>query len=124
MSICYDLRFPELFRALADANCDIMVVPAAWYLFTGKDHWEVLVRARAIENQAYVIAACMSGRHPAGLAYGRSMVVNPWGTVLATAQDGPGYALAEADFDELARVRRELPALASRRLRSTASVRV
>ncbi|WP_339910776.1 carbon-nitrogen hydrolase family protein [Symmachiella dynata] len=115
-SICYDLRFPELFRALADRQADVIAVPAAFAFGTGCDHWEVLLRARAIENQAFVIAPNQHGRHtPTLQSYGRSMIVDPWGTVLATAADGESLALAELDFQRLQDIRRHLPALAHRR---------
>ncbi|HEX5502341.1 MAG TPA: carbon-nitrogen hydrolase family protein [Thermomicrobiales bacterium] len=116
LSICYDLRFPELYRAQALRGAEILFVPAAFTLFTGKDHWEVLLRARAIENQCFVVAAGQTGKHEPGAAcYGRSMVIDPWGTVLATAPDGVGLALADIDFAHLRRIRAELPALANRR---------
>ncbi len=116
MSICYDLRFPELYRALAVRGAELLFVPAAFMLYTGKDHWEVLLRARAIENQCFVVAAGQVGSsEPNVTCYGRSMVVDPWGTVLATAPDGVGMAVADLDFDHLRRVRAELPSLANRR---------
>lgn len=131
MSICYDLRFPELYRLLALQGAEILFVPSAFTLFTGKDHWEVLLRARAIENQCFVVATGQVGKHPPANAacYGRSMIIDPWGTVLATAPDGIGMAIADLDFAQLARIRRELPSLANRRpeayeLRATASSRV
>ncbi|MGH7483379.1 MAG: carbon-nitrogen hydrolase family protein, partial [Longimicrobiales bacterium] len=116
LSICYDLRFPELYRLLALQGAEVVVVPAAFHYHTGKDHWEVLLRARAIENQVFVLAANACGSHPGGWkSHGRSMVVDPWGIVLATAGDGPGVCVAECDLDVLERVRRELPSLANRR---------
>ncbi len=116
LTICYDLRFPELYRLLALDGAEMIAVPAAFHQYTGKDHWEVLLRARAIENQVYIVAAQESGRHPGGwVSYGRSMIVDPWGTVLATAPDGAGLAVADCDLETLARVRRELPSLANRR---------
>jgi len=116
LSICYDLRFPELYRALASQGAEILFVPAAFTLFTGKDHWEILLRARAIENQCFVVAAAQIGKHPPnGNCYGRSMIIDPWGTVLATAPDTVGMAIAELDFDQLRRTREQLPALANRR---------
>ena len=91
MSICYDLRFPELYRRLAIEGAQVLLVPAAFTAHTGRDHWEVLLRARAIENQCYVVAAGQSGDHePGSSCYGRSMVVDPWGTVVAQAVDGVG----------------------------------
>ncbi len=117
LTICYDLRFPELFRALADQDAEILFMPAAFTLFTGKDHWEVLLRARAIENQAFVLASGQQGKDKLGRStYGRSMIVDPWGTVLAVAPDGPGYAMAELDFSRLQAIRNQLPSLANRRL--------
>jgi len=115
-AICYDLRFPELFRQLVDLGCDLFCVPSAFTLATGRDHWEVLLRARAIENQAYVIAPNQFGQHAPGLTtYGRSMIIDPWGTVLATAADGEGVIAADVDLGRVAAVRERLPALAHRR---------
>jgi predicted amidohydrolase len=117
LSICYDLRFPELYRRLADAGAQLLLVPSAFMLHTGRDHWEVLLRARAIENQCYVLAAGQIGDHdPGRTCYGRSMVVDPWGTVLAQAPDQVGVTVADLDLERLARVRAELPSLANRRL--------
>lgn len=116
-SICYDLRFPELYRRLARAGAEVLLVPSAFTAPTGAAHWDVLCRARAIENQCYVLAANQSGPSPYGHDdHGNSLVVDPWGEVLARAGDGPGVAVAELDGAVLARVRRELPALAHRRL--------
>jgi predicted amidohydrolase len=117
LSICYDLRFPELYRRLADAGARVLVVPAAFMLHTGRDHWEVLLRARAIENQCYVLAAAQIGDHePGRTCYGRSMVVDPWGTVLVQAPDEVGVTVVDLDLDRLATIRAELPSLANRRL--------
>ncbi|WP_117208879.1 carbon-nitrogen hydrolase family protein [Allorhizocola rhizosphaerae] len=118
LSTCYDLRFPELYRRLAiDGGAQVIVVPAAFMLHTGKDHWEVLLRARAIENQCYVVAAGQIGDHdPGRTCYGRSMVIDPWGTVIAQAPDTIGVTVAELDLERLARIRQELPSLANRRL--------
>ena len=117
LSVCYDLRFPELYRLLAKAGAVLMTVPAAFTLMTGKDHWEVLLRARAIENQAYVMAPAQQGRHPKErLTWGHAMVVDPWGLVVARASEGEGLAMAELDLEYLAKVRRTLPALQHRRL--------
>ncbi len=117
MSICYDLRFPELYRRLAVAGARILLVPAAFTAHTGKDHWEILIRARAIENQCFVVAAGQTGDHEPGRScYGRSMVVDPWGTVLAQVPDGVGVAVADLDLDRARRIRQELPSLANRRL--------
>ncbi|MGC5329691.1 carbon-nitrogen hydrolase family protein [Micromonospora sp. DT62] len=118
LSICYDLRFPELYRRLViEGGAQLLVVPAAFTLHTGRDHWEVLLRARAIENQCFVAAAGQTGDHqPSRSCYGRSMVVDPWGTVLTQVPDGPGLAVADLDLDRLRTIRAELPSLANRRL--------
>jgi deaminated glutathione amidase len=117
LSICYDLRFPELYRRLAVDGATVLVVPAAFMMHTGRDHWEVLLRARAIENQCYVLAAGQIGDHePGRTCFGRSMVVDPWGTVVAQAPDTIGITVADLDFERLSRVREELPSLANRRL--------
>jgi predicted amidohydrolase len=115
LAICYDLRFPELFRILALRGAQLIVLPAAFTLTTGKDHWETLIRARAIENGVYMAAAAQWGKHPPGnWCYGRSMVVDPWGTVVATASDGVGYATATVDRSRVEAVRRQIPSLANR----------
>ncbi|GAB3088894.1 carbon-nitrogen hydrolase family protein [Micromonospora schwarzwaldensis] len=118
LSICYDLRFPELYRQLAvDGGAELLVVPAAFMMHTGRDHWEVLLRARAIENQCFVAAAGQTGDHdPGRTCFGRSMVVDPWGTVVSQVPDGPGLTVAEIDLDRLRTIRAELPSLANRRL--------
>ncbi|MDF2758016.1 MAG: hydrolase, carbon-nitrogen family protein [Thermomicrobiales bacterium] len=116
LTICYDLRFPELFRILALKGAQAIVLPAAFTLMTGKDHWETLIRARAIENELYVIAPAQWGTHrPGKWCYGRSMVVDPWGTVVTTAPDGVGIAYATVDPSRVASVRRQIPSLANRR---------
>jgi predicted amidohydrolase len=116
LSICYDLRFPELYRILAVRGARILTLPAAFTLTTTRDHWEVLVRARAIENQAFVIAANQFGEHPAGQhSGGRSMIVDPWGLVLAQAPDSEGYIVAELDLERQLEIRTRLPSLANRR---------
>jgi predicted amidohydrolase len=116
MTICYDLRFPELFRILALRGARVLLVPAAFTLATTRVHWEVLLRARAIENQAFVLAANQIGSHPPGLrSGGRSMIIDPWGVVLAQAADDVGVVIADLDFAALERIRRELPSLANRR---------
>jgi predicted amidohydrolase len=116
LTICYDLRFPELYRRLAVEGARILAVPSAFTEPTTRDHWEVLLRARAIENQAFVIAANQVGRHAPGLRTGgRSMIVDPWGLVLAQAPDSESYAIADLDLDRLQRIRADLPSLANRR---------
>jgi predicted amidohydrolase len=118
LSICYDLRFPELYRELARRGARVLCVPSAFLERTGKAHWEVLLRARAIENLAYVLAPAQVGHHGGGRSsYGQAMIVDPWGVVLAQVPDGEDVAVAELDFDRLARLRRELPALSHTRLR-------
>jgi predicted amidohydrolase len=117
LTVCYDVRFPELYRSLAQKNVRMIAVPAAFTLHTGRDHWHVLLRARAIENLAFVLAAAQYGRHNAKrVTYGHSMIVNPWGQVLAEVGDHEGVAVAELDFDYQDRVRQELPSLQHRRL--------
>jgi predicted amidohydrolase len=116
LTICYDLRFPELYRRLAVDGARILAVPSAFTEPTTRDHWEVLLRARAIENQAFVIAANQVGRHAPGLRTGgRSMIVDPWGLVLAQAPDAESYAIADLDLDRQAHIRADLPSLANRR---------
>ncbi len=115
-SICYDMRFPELYRLLADKGADIVFVPAAFTAQTGRAHWEVLLRARAIENQVFVVAAAQWGPHPVGReCFGGSTIIDPWGGVLATAPAGPGMALARLDLTRLAAVRAALPCRRHRR---------
>jgi predicted amidohydrolase len=120
LSICYDLRFPELYRRLTRAGATAVTVPAAFTAYTGAAHWEALLRARAIENQVYVIAPNQSGKSPHGFPdYGHSMIVDPWGTVVARASgEGEAVVTAEIDADLLARVRREMPCLSHTRLPS------
>jgi predicted amidohydrolase len=118
LTVCYDLRFPELYRRLADEGAEILTIPAAFTLYTGKDHWELLVRARAVENFAYVVAPAQWGRHSANrVTFGNAMVVDPWGVVLARCPDGEGVCVAPFSRDRIEHVRRELPALKHRRLR-------
>ncbi len=117
LSICYDLRFPELYRALMVPPCDLICVPSAFTHTTGRAHWELLLRARAVENQCYVVAAAQGGTHENGRrTWGHSMIVDPWGEVLAVHDEGEGVVLAEVDATRIAQVRRQLPALAHRRL--------
>ncbi len=116
LTICYDLRFPELFRILAVRGARAVALPAAFTLHTGRDHWEVLVRARAIENQVFVIAAGQIGVHPPGHeSYGRSMIVDPWGVTLAVAPDSECFVIADLDLTAQDRIREQLPSLAHRR---------
>src|SRR6186997_911138 len=115
LTVCYDLRFPELYRVLAVEGAEVVTVPAAFTLFTGKDHWELLLRARAVENQCYVAAANSWGTHSGNRAtYGRSMIVDPWGVVLATAPDEDAVVTAEIDKAQIARIRRAVPSLTNR----------
>jgi predicted amidohydrolase len=115
LAICYDLRFPELFRILALRGAELIVLPAAFTMTTGKDHWEVLIRARAIENGVYMVAPAQVGQHPPGnWSYGRSLIVDPWGTILATAPDTETVITADVDLAYLRKVRRQVPSLANR----------
>ena len=115
LAICYDIRFPELFRILALRGADIVMLPSAFTLMTGKDHWDPLIRARAIENSLFMIAAAQVGSHPPDrMCYGRSMVVDPWGVVLAQAGDIPTVITATLELEELARVRAQIPSLRNR----------
>ncbi len=116
LSICYDLRFPELYRLLALSGAEVLLVPAAFTMFTGKDHWHVLLRARAIENQTWVLAPGQFGPHePNAQCYGHSLIIDPWGTVVADASNGEGVVVADLDFDALRKIRTQLPSLANRR---------
>lgn len=122
LSICYDLRFPELYRALMAPPCDLIAVPSAFTHTTGQAHWELLLRARAVENQCYVIAPAQGGRHENGRrTWGHSMVVDPWGEVIAVLPEGEGVVTAELDAARIAQVRAQLPALAHRKLGNSAS---
>jgi nitrilase len=113
LSVCYDLRFPELYRALG--HCDLILVPAAFTAVTGRAHWETLLRARAIENLCYVLAPAQGGRHDNGRAtFGHSMLIDPWGEVLAQRDDGAGVVVGEVDPARIARLRANLPALEHR----------
>src|SRR6266498_3937527 len=117
LTVCYDLRFPELYRKLASFGAEVLTIPSAFTLFTGKDHWEVLVRARAIENLAYVMAPAQVGRHsPTRQTFGNAMIVDPWGVVLARCADGEGVCVAPFNRTRLEKVRAELPALKHRKL--------
>jgi predicted amidohydrolase len=116
LSVCYDVRFPELYRALTARGADLMAVPAAFTVATGKDHWSVLLRARAIEAQAFVVAPAQWGKHPRGRqTYGKSLIIDPWGEVIAQCSEGEGIAIARLRRDYLDQVRKSLPALTHRR---------
>lgn len=120
LSICYDLRFPELYRKLCAPNtrpCDIIFVPSAFTHTTGQAHWEILLRARAIENQCYIVAAAQGGQHRnARHTWGHSMVIDPWGEILAVKESGTGVIFADILHDRLKTVRDQLPALSNRML--------
>ena len=110
LTVCYDLRFGRLYEDLVAAGAELLLVPSAFTVPTGRDHWEVLLRARAIEFQCWVLAAAQVGRHcPGRRSYGRSIIVDPWGTVVATVPDGGRFALAEIDLDRVKEVRRQMP---------------
>ena len=116
LTVCYDLRFPELYRELAVRGARVLCVPSAFTLTTTRDHWEVLLRARAIEDQCFVVAANQVGEHAPGLrSGGRSMIVDPWGVVLAQAPDAETHIVADLDLDHLTAIRQKLPALRHRR---------
>lgn len=117
MSICYDLRFPELYRGLVARGANVLLVPAAFTVHTGKDHWHTLLRARAIESQSFVLAAAQWGKHPLGrTTYGHSLVVDPWGTVVAEASDKVGVINATLELEYLEQVRASVPCLSHRKL--------
>src|SRR5436853_1801943 len=116
LTICYDLRFPELYRLLALRGAQIIMVPAGFTLHTGRDHWEVLLRARAIENLCYVVAPAQVGKYPPNReCFGRSMIIDPWGLVLAQAPDMPTVTLSDIDLTQIERVRAQIPSLENRR---------
>jgi predicted amidohydrolase len=116
MAVCYDLRFPELFRSMLDRGANVVTLPSAFTATTGRAHWEILVRARAIENQSFFLAAGQVGRaEPEFDSWGHSMIVGPWGEVLAEVESGEGFAVADLDFDHLDEVRESLPSVAQRR---------
>ena len=118
LSICYDLRFPELYRAMMSPPCDLLAVPAAFTHTTGHAHWELLLRARAVENQCYVIAPAQGGLHENGRrTFGHSLIVDPWGEVLAMREEGEGIVMATLDPARIAQVRMQLPALTHRQPR-------
>jgi len=115
LSVCYDLRFPELYRAMG--SCALIVMPAAFVFTTGKAHWEILLRARAIENQCYLLASGQGGRHPTGRkTYGYSMLINPWGEIVDVLPEGEGIVIGEIDVDNMLEIRDRLPALKHRKL--------
>lgn len=114
-SICYDIRFPELFRVLALRGAEVLFTPANFTVPTGKDHWEPILRTRAIENGCYVIAAAQIGKKPAMDAFGNSMVIDPWGTVIARAKNEPCVTMAEINLDDVSKVRGQIPSLKNRR---------
>lgn len=120
LAICYDVRFPELFRQLIKQNAEIIVIPSAFTAITGKAHWEVLLRARAIENLCYVVASAQGGYHVNGReTYGNSMIVDPWGVVLDVLPQGAGYAIADVDINKLKTIRQNFPALDNRKISCT-----
>ena len=117
LAICYDLRFPELFRQLALQDAEIIVLPAAFTAITGKAHWEVLLRARAIENLCYLVASAQGGYHVNGReTYGNSMIVDPWGVILDELPQGSGYVIADVDLENVKTIRRNFPALQHRKI--------
>ncbi len=117
IAVCYDLRFPEMFRSMLDEGMELLVLPAAFTAITGKAHWEVLVRARAIENLCHVVAAAQGGYHLSGReTHGDSMVVNPWGVVIDRLPRGSGVVIGDIDREQLASIRRSLPAISHRRI--------
>lgn len=119
LSVCYDLRFPELYRRLVDKGAQIITVPSAFTATTGQAHWEPLLRARAIENQAYVVAPGQWGEHQSGRqTHGHSMIIDPWGRVLAAQDSGNGVVVADIDLEKLAEIRKHFPTLSHRRLTS------
>jgi predicted amidohydrolase len=116
LSVCYDVRFPELYRRLVDQGARIVTVPSAFTLTTGKDHWHALLRARAIENQVFVLAPAQHGKHPKGrTTYGKSLIIDPWGEVVAQCSEGEGFAVAHLDFEYQDKVRTSLPSLLHRK---------
>lgn len=119
LTVCYDLRFPELYRCLVDAGAQILSVPSAFTATTGQAHWEALARARAIESQCYVVAPGQWGRHASGRqTHGHSLIIDPWGRIVDERGSGDGLVVADVDLEQLADIRRRFPALAHRRLRS------
>ena len=118
LSVCYDIRFPELYRRLLDAGAEILSIPSAFTAYTGRAHWETLVRARAIENLCFVIAAAQTGRHPNGReTHGDSMIVNPWGEILARRAREPGVVVADCDLAAMRAFRSQLPSIEHRKIK-------
>lgn len=118
LSVCYDLRFPELYRELSKQGASVVFIPSAFTAFSGQAHWDVLTRARAIENQVYVVAPAQTGTaYPGRETYGHARIIDPWGRVIAERTSGAGIVFAELDFGRLQEVRREMPVLQHRRLR-------
>ena len=117
LTVCYDVRFPELYRRLAAAGAEILSVPSAFTATTGQAHWEPLLRARAIENQCYVVAPGQWGEHPSGRrTHGHTVVIDPWGRILAQRETGNDIVVADIDLERLADIRQRFPSLANRRL--------
>jgi predicted amidohydrolase len=117
LSICYDVRFPELYRKLTDRGCEVICVPSAFTKETGQDHWHTLLRTRAIESQCWVVAANQCGTHPTDkTTYGHSLIIDPWGNIRAEAEPGPGVIVADLDMQLLRKVRKSLPSLRHRRI--------
>jgi len=119
MTICFDLRFPEVYRSLCDQGATILAVPSAFTLMTGKDHWHTLLRARAIENQAWVIAPGQWGPHDdkgLRLSYGHSLIIDPWGTIVAECPDGEGFCMANLDTERVDKIRQQIPMASNRQL--------
>lgn len=114
LSICYDMRFPEVYRIMALLGAKVMFVPANYTMFTGKDHWECILKTRAIENQCYIVAPAQFGKKPAFQAYGRSMIINPWGVTVACADDRETIVYGEIDADYVDQIRTQLPSLSNR----------
>ena len=115
ISICYDIRFSELYRHLSNTGAEVIFIPAAFTAYTGKDHWQVLLQARAIENTCYIIAPDQTGNHYGRRqSHGHAMIVDPWGLILADTGDKPGVAIAEIDSNHLEQVRRQMPSLQHR----------
>ena len=120
LAICYDIRFPEFFRQLIKQNVEVIIIPSAFTAITGKAHWEVLLRARAIENLSYVVASAQGGYHVNGReTYGNSMIIDPWGTILDVLPSGSGYAIADVDINKLKSIRETFPALDNRKISCT-----